>query len=305
MRTVTFPLLAVLGLCGVNTARAADLDYDYLRGADYDPVPAPVVDWSGVYVGGHGGFTSTSLGFGNTAQPIVANDLRQTSVESQYHVSTLMSSNANRRVNGTSFGAFVGYNIQFDEIVLGIEADYTHFGSGGAVTDTIGRQMVTNDGFVNYVNLASSSRTKLNDYATLRARAGYAFGNILPFVTGGFAIGSAQIADHVSVQVAGYDQTTYRANQAITDATKPAFVGRYGYSSFDASNPNAGILSDPLVFNRAKTKIVGGFSAGTGVDYAITPNILLRAEYQYVLFDAFDGHKVNLNTVRAGAAVKF
>ncbi len=42
MRTVTFPLLAVLGLCGVNTARAADLDYDYLRGADYDPVPAPV-----------------------------------------------------------------------------------------------------------------------------------------------------------------------------------------------------------------------------------------------------------------------
>ena len=25
MRTVTFPLLAVLGLCGVNTARAAEL----------------------------------------------------------------------------------------------------------------------------------------------------------------------------------------------------------------------------------------------------------------------------------------
>ncbi|MGH1587515.1 hypothetical protein ACRBEV_03075 [Methylobacterium phyllosphaerae] len=39
MRSVTFPLLAVLGLCGMNTARAADLDYDYLRGAEYDPIP--------------------------------------------------------------------------------------------------------------------------------------------------------------------------------------------------------------------------------------------------------------------------
>jgi plasminogen activator len=39
MRTVTFPLLAVLGLCGVTTARAADLDYDYLRGAEYDTAP--------------------------------------------------------------------------------------------------------------------------------------------------------------------------------------------------------------------------------------------------------------------------
>jgi outer membrane protease len=39
MRTVTLPLLAVLGLCSLNTARAADLDYDYLRGAEYEPVP--------------------------------------------------------------------------------------------------------------------------------------------------------------------------------------------------------------------------------------------------------------------------
>jgi outer membrane immunogenic protein len=306
MRTVTFPLLAVLGLCGVTTARAADLDYDYLRGAEYDTVaaPVPVIDWSGFYVGGHGGFTSTSLGFGNTVQPIVANDLRQTAVESQFRVSTLLSSNASQRVNGTSFGALAGYNMQFDEIVLGIEADYTHFGSFGAVRDSIGRQMVTSDGFVNYVSLASNSSTKLDDYATLRARAGYAFGNFLPFVTGGFAIGSAQITDRVSVQVAGYDQTTYKANQAIADGSKPAYVGRYGYNAFDPNNPEVGLLA-PDVFNRTKTKIVGGFSAGTGIEYAITPNILLRAEYQYVIFNAFDGHKVNLNTVRGGAAVKF
>ena len=62
MRTVTFPLLAVLGLCGVPSAQAADLDYDYLRGAEYDPIPAPVaIDWTGVYVGGHGGYTSGGL----------------------------------------------------------------------------------------------------------------------------------------------------------------------------------------------------------------------------------------------------
>ncbi len=305
MRNVTLPLLVVLGLGGLNSARAADLDYDYLRGAEYDPAPAHVIDWSGVYLGGHGGYTSTSLGFGNTAQGIVANHLRQTYLETEGSISTLLSSHASKRVNGTGFGAFAGFNAQFGEIILGIEADYTHFGVSGTFYDEIGRSKVTSDGYLNYANLTSAPHTKVDDYATLRARAGYAIGNFLPFVTGGFALGSAQVTDRVTIQTAGYDQTTYKANQAITDGSKPAYVGRYGFTSFDANNPGAAVLADPYVYAHGKTKIVGGFAGGAGVEYAITPNIILRGEYQYVLFNDFDGHKVNLNTVRGGAAVKF
>ena len=108
MRTVTLPLLAVLSLCGASTARAADLDYDYLRGADYDPVPAPVVDWSGVYVGGHGGYTSAALGTKGALQPLIYRDSHDTTGESTFRASTLLNP-PSKRVGDTSFGAFVGY----------------------------------------------------------------------------------------------------------------------------------------------------------------------------------------------------
>lgn len=298
-------LVSLLVLSAAGTAQAADLDYDYLRGADYDPPPAPTIDWSGFYIGGHGGWSSSSLGFGNTAKPVVASYMRQTVFEAEASVSTWLSTPLNKRVNGTSFGAYAGYNAQFDDIVLGIEVDYTHFGIGGGVYDDISRSKVTSDGYYNVGYLSTSSQTKISDYATLRARAGYALGNFLPYVTGGLAIGSAQISDRVSIQTAGYDQAAYKANLGLSAGATPAYVGRYGYSFFDPTNPGAGVLAAPYVYNKTKTKTVAGIAAGAGIEYAITPNILLRAEYQYALFDAFDGHKANVNTIRGGAAVKF
>lgn len=305
MRCVSLVLLT-LGAAGLNTARAADLDEDFLRGPQYEaPLYAPVIDFSGFYIGGHGGYSSTSLGFRNTGQPIVADYLRQTVVETEMKASGLLTSSANRRVGGTSYGAFAGFNVQFDQAVLGIEADYTHFGLSGGVFDAIGRTMTTSDGYFNIVGLSSGSQTRIQDYGTVRARAGYAFGNLLPFVTGGAAIGSAQVSDRVTVQTAGYDQATYRANQTPANAAAPAYVNNYGYSHFSQTNPGAGVLADPYVYSRTKTKVVAGIALGAGLEYAITPGILLRAEYQYVLFNDFDGHKANVNTVRGGAALKF
>ena len=58
MRNRSLALLTLLGLAATD-ARAADLGYDYLRGADYDEpalVTTPLIDWSGTYVGGHAGY---------------------------------------------------------------------------------------------------------------------------------------------------------------------------------------------------------------------------------------------------------
>ncbi|MGE8128732.1 outer membrane protein [Methylobacterium sp. NPDC080182] len=299
MRTVTFPLLAVLGLCGVNTARAADLDYDYLRGADYDPVPAPVVDWSGVYVGGHGGYTSALMGSKGAFQPLIYRDSHNTTGESDFHASTLLSP-PSRRVGDTSFGAFAGYNVQFDEFVFGIEGDYTNFGRMGVSSDGLARTQMSAAGSYDTVSLSGSTATRVNDYGTLRARIGYALGNFLPYVTGGIAIGRARVADTTSYQNYGFNLTAYNATLAGT----PTYVNNYGYTSFNQSAPYNGTPFTSIQ-TQSRTKVTAGVAAGAGVEYAITPNILLRAEYQYVLFSSFDGHKVNLNTVRAGAAVKF
>ncbi len=86
-------LVSLLALSAVGTAQSADLDYDYLRGADYDPPPVAVIDWSGFYIGGHGGWTSGSVtkraeaqaarvelrqrdAFGRRLQPQQLDDLR-------------------------------------------------------------------------------------------------------------------------------------------------------------------------------------------------------------------------------------
>ena len=303
MRKTSRALLAALSLAGPTTARAADLDYDFLRGPDYDPpVAVTAIDWSGVYVGGHGGYSSAALGFQNAYQPLIYRVTHATNAESLFNASTLMNPSS-KRVGDTSFGAFAGYNFQFDELVFGIEVDYTNFGRAGTTADGISRIQSRADGIVETVSLTGRTITKINDFGTIRARAGYAFGNFLPFVTGGLAIGRARIADGVTIEDSGFNATTFAANQALTVGS-PAYVYNFGYRSFDQKNPTAAVPYTTYS-NQSKTKTVGGVALGGGLEYAITPSILLRAEYQYVLFNDFDGHKANLNTVRGGAAVKF
>lgn len=298
MRTVTFPLLVVIGLGGLNTARAADLDYDYLRGAEYEPAPTRAIDWSGAYLGGHGGYTSAALGYKGTLQSLIYSVSHDTTGEANLGASTLLNPRP-RRVGDTSFGGFAGYNFQFDQIVFGFEADYTNFGVAGVSGDALGRSKTTNN-ILETVDLNGASSTRINDYGTLRARVGYAFDNLMPFVTGGFAIGRARVADTATYHDYGFDVSAYNANLAGTKT----YITNFGYSNFDPNSPSTGTpATDNL--RRTKTKVVAGATGGVGLEYAITPNIILRGEYQYVLFNDFDGHKVNLNTVRGGAAVKF
>jgi opacity protein-like surface antigen len=312
MRTVTFALLTGFTLGIVAPVQAADLDYGVLRGPDYEP-EAPLIDWNGVYVGGHGGYTSAALNFNNVFQPVVANALRQTYFESTMNASGLLTTNSTR-VDGTSFGGYVGWNYQFDETVIGIEADYTRFGKTGSSANDIARFTIGTDGWLHAVSLDGTASTRIEDYGTIRARGGYAIGNFLPFVTGGLAIGRAQVADQVAIQTYEYDQAPYRANAALTDPSKAVAVGHSGYANFNPTAPDPGstpstgtrsTLAAPVTYGSSKTKVVGGITLGAGLEFALTQNIILRGEYQYVLFNDFDGHKVNLNTVRGGAALKF
>ncbi|WP_132253502.1 outer membrane protein [Methylobacterium segetis] len=279
MRTVTVSVLLALGLCGISGAQAADLDYGILRGPEYD-APVPVIDWGGIYFGAHAGYTSAALGYPNRFGDITSNwrgkyPFDAYIVEASNLSGTMYLPSARR--DGTSFGGFAGINYQFDEIVVGVEADYTAFGTAGV--STYDRPMLSD----RTLTLTNAAATRVEDYGTLRARVGYALGQFLPFVTAGGAIGRAQIKEHVLLTSAG--------------SSTPIFdIYNKGFGSDVISTTNR-----PY----AKTKVVGGFTLGGGLEYALTQNIILRGEYQYVLFNDFDGHKANLNTVRGGAAVKF
>ncbi len=106
-------------------------------------------------------------------------------------------------------GGQVGFNYQFaNNIVAGIETDF----QGGDISDTVG-------------GLSS----KVDWFGTVRGRLGYAFGRVLPYVTGGLA---------------------------------------YGNNSID----NFG-------WSQSKTNV--GWTAGAGIEYALTDHWTAKTEYLY------------------------
>lgn len=275
MRTLTVSLLAGLSFLGVPAAQAADLDYGVLRGPEYETVE-PVIDWSGVYVGGHAGYTATDFNFGKAGQTDLQQILRSTAIEQNSNIS---KSNTLRPGvgHGLSYGGFAGYNHQFDDTVIGLEVDYTSLNQKSSSSDFIGRNTQYSDGTYATYFVSTDSRAALQDYATVRGRGGVALGSFLPYFTGGFAIGRANVGNNVFVSVSEYQ-----------DQLRTVRLG--GLSQ------NGGTV---------KERYALGAVLGAGVDYAVTQNIFLRAEYQYVWFDSFGDHKMDLSTFRGALGVKF
>lgn len=306
MRTATLALLAGFTLGVSAPALGADLDYGVLRGPDYEP-EIQVIDWNGIYVGGHGGYSAASAGFKNAYRPLVANALRFTTAESEFNASSMLSSRGGN-TEGASYGAFIGFNYQFDETVVGIEADYTRFDRTMSTSDNSELSRVNSQNYFETISLDGSAKARIEDYGTIRARGGYALGNFLPYLTGGLAIGRVHTEQSVEIQNYGYDAVAFKANQ--TDNTgKTVLVNKFGYKTFDQTQPENGIpIKETVPTNKSKTKIMGGFVLGAGLEFALTRNILLRGEYQYVMLNDFEkssANRVSINTVRAGAALKF
>jgi len=233
---------AAMTCFAAQVAQAADLDLGPLRGTGYSYGAdlAPVADWSGVYVGGFGGYAQSDFGTKIKIKSVggISRDLLV----------------ARNDATDTAFGGYIGYNYQIEEVMLGVEADYTHTPLRGTSHATL----AANDTVI--------STIKLTDYGTLRFKAGYTAGSLMPFVTAGLAVGSVE--------------TT---------------------AAIDGGALNTSAVNLPL----DKTTIAVGFAAGAGLDFLLTSNIFVRGEYQYAYLNDYDGRKINVNLVRGSVGVKF
>lgn len=263
------------------SAQAADLDLGPLRGTghSYGSDLGPVADWSGVYIGGFGGYGQSNFENKNGSKDLVLSVFRNSLVENEYEISNLLHIKS-KDARDKAFGGFIGYNYQLDETVLGLEADYTVINLRGTSTDEINRRMSLSNGETDIVRLRGTGQTELKNYGTIRVRAGYTVGAAMPFVTAGVALGQIE--------------TT---NSALIHWSREGSTGTY--ACFGAAG-----CSRPELTN-SKSTVAVGFTAGAGLEYMLTDNIFLRGEYQYAFFNDFDGHKFNLNVVRGGAGVKF
>jgi opacity protein-like surface antigen len=269
--------IATLAALSADCAMAADWPGESpLRGSFFS---VATTRWDGINFGVQYGASNMNTEFGNSSAALIAYSLRNTTVQNEFAPSNWTTLPASS-TNGRQYGAFIGYNWQWDQLVLGADAAYNRASSNfqSSATDTIGRMVTTSDTYVNTVDISAMSSLKMIDYATMRGRAGYAFGQFLPYGIVGAAVGRFNYATTATTTVSGTSTTA-------TPAT-------YG--------PNTDTQS-----NSKDNAIVAGFVVGLGMDVALLPNVFLRGEWEFVAFAPVGGIRATINTGRVGIGVRF
>src|SRR5580704_4301239 len=175
-------LLLILGMA--SPALAADYDLPILRGSSKPPAPvlsvgpATFTRWSGFYFGGDVSLGSATSDFSTTTRPLVQNSLQFTTVESSDHPSAFEVLGRGSSV-AAGGGAFLGYNTQWQDLVLGVETTYTHTNLNTTAPSTPVARVYP--GLNTQVGVAATGFLNLTDFGTLRGRAGYVLGNFLPY----------------------------------------------------------------------------------------------------------------------------
>ena len=210
--------------------------------------PPPIFTWTGIYIGGQVGY---AWGTGaNRFNGFLDNTFVDTSVGGT--------------PNGVIGGGHVGYNLQINQWVIGLE---------GSVDGT----SLSNTAVAAFPDDSTlTAHTTADIQGSIRGRLGIAWDRALIFATGGVAFG-------------GFN----------TDVS----------------------FSDPPFFasaNRSNTRV--GWTVGGGIEYAITNNWAIQAEYRFTDFGTirngdlaglpagnfFNGHRrLQQNQVQAGFSYRF
>jgi outer membrane immunogenic protein len=270
-------LLAAVMFGVASAAHAADMpDLPFLRGSFVDGLTTARVNWQGYYIGGQGGFGTSNMNFTGATNTVAAHLLAGTAIENSGGVSS-WPLGGKISVHGSGFGAFAGYNSQWDDVVLGVELSYMHGKFGGTQSDSMTRIFTDSGGTIDTVTYQSIASMAISDMGTLRARAGYAVGSFLPYMFGGVALGQANI-----IRTAHIYGNQFNASSPVNFQNIP----------FDVSATDA--LNSHLIY---------GYSGGLGVDMMLCAGLFMRAEWEYVRFTS--SVDTSVNTVRLGLGYKF
>ncbi|MFB9263676.1 outer membrane protein [Bradyrhizobium erythrophlei] len=270
-------LAAAMMLGAVTGAHAADMpDFPVLRGGFTDGVPSAPVNWRGLYIGGQAGYGSSDENFRGTNTNLLS-ALLDHNVIQQMDVANWNLGLGKTSERSSAYGAFAGYNWQWDDVVVGVEASYVHgkFGGASVASKELVSGTALSDGNFHDVRVDSSAAIRITDMATFRGRAAYAWGCFLPYIFGGVALGNADISRSVTV------------NDAVSR------------TAFGPFTPLVPLTASDIVHNH----LVFGYSGGLGFDVNITSGLFMRAEWEYVRFTSTVD--TSINTVRAGLGYKF
>jgi outer membrane immunogenic protein len=296
-------LLAAAMFGAVHGAQAADMP-DFLRGSF---APAPVTkNWEGWYVGGHASYSSTEIDFSHAPKSLTNFMLRNSVLQDPLSQWSLLSKN---HAQGTGFGGFVGRNWQWDDIVLGVEANYTWINSlSSSSTNSMALGIVNPAGssppdghtYTYNTRLDGSAALQIKDVLTFRGRAGWASGNWMPYMFGGVAVGRMDVARSATV--------TYN-RQDDYDVPVQNFVGIVnGVPIFTTSIDHHRDFSSTVAASqneRRTNSFVAGWTGGLGFEYCLWGNMFVRGEWEYIRFMSVKDISLSMNNLRAGIGYKF
>ncbi|WP_029005083.1 outer membrane protein [Azorhizobium doebereinerae] len=167
-------LSSAIALAIAAPASAADLANRYPVKAVV--APAPVFSWTGFYIGANAGYGGDKY---------------------NYNFGVPVTSSASADSSGFFAGGQIGYNYQFaNNVVLGLETDIQWSGIEGNIDTASARS-------------ASNIKSSLDYFGTVRARVGYAFDRVLPYITGGMAYGESKTS---ATQLSGSTLSIFDGN---------------------------------------------------------------------------------------------
>jgi outer membrane immunogenic protein len=197
-------LSALAMVTTMSAANAADLPRHREMPAKAPAYVAPAYNWTGLYLGINGGY-----GWGNSEWTSAG------------------ASTGSFDINGGVVGGTLGYNWQMGRAVFGVESDLDWSGIKGD----------TSDGLC----VGFTCETRNNWLGTARGRIGYAFGRVMPFVTGGLAVGD------IKSSVAGASSTDTKAGWTLGGGIEAAIAGpwtakvEYLYTDLGSANCDPGV----------------------------------------------------------------
>ncbi len=185
--------------------------------------PAAATSWNGPYVGLLAG---AQFGGADMALPGDTSDVLQST-----------------HASGTAFqyGGLVGFNTTVSGIVLGLEGDLVNANKTRGVVACNARDgcfTSAHDSFTTYNNLKET----LNGH--VRVRAGFAAGDNLVYVAGGYSVAKTRL-------------------NLIGDC-------------YNAADPAV-----PTVYTYERSRTISGYTLGAGIEHAVGSHLMVRAEYLY------------------------
>jgi opacity protein-like surface antigen len=273
-------LLVALSLLGfVAHAGAQDFDMPTLRGSSpFVPAKPQYTPWEGVYVGGQIGHVSSNMDFRNAFDSVNIFDAG-TPLGADLGSVRGWAAFGSGDKRSTSYGGFIGYNSMWDNVVVGIEGNYSHSSLSGSSSDRCFTPLVscpaavTINGLAYNPDITATASLRITDYGTIRARGGWIAGNFLPYATAGIAVARVE-----------YTKTA----TATFTPTNPADPAVAPYTETDSG-----------------TRFTWGYAFGAGIDWLVMPNVFLRGEYEYIGLNPVGDIRLNISTARLGAGLKF